>query len=186
MFQERHPLIGRKLTAANRAPVSIHSVDNCARFNLRIAPENLAAASGIWGASLPATIGEFAASSGRIAACIGPDEWFLIAPLADQDAIEAAFADLYRTTIHSLVDVGHREVGIVVEGHEAANALQSSIAADINAMPVGSARRTIIDRVQIILIREAEDRFRVEVWHSFADHVWHLLAGICREYELGL
>lgn len=186
MFQERHPLIGRKLPAAHRAPASIRTIDNCARFNLRIAPADLAAASTVWGAPLPSAIGEATSASGRIAACIGPDEWFLIAPLAEQDAIEAAFADLYRTTIHSLVDVGHREVGIAVEGPEAANVLQASIAADVNAMPVGGARRTIIDRVQIILIREADDRFRVEVWHSFADHVWHLLAGICREYELGL
>jgi sarcosine oxidase, subunit gamma len=186
MFQERHPLIGRKLASANRAPVSIHSIDNSTRFSLRIAPADLAGASGVWGAPLPPTIGEFTASAGRIAACIGPDEWYLIAPLGDQDAIEASFADFYKTTVHSLVDVGHREVGIAVEGPEAANALQSCIAADINAMPVGSARRTIIDRVQIILIHEAEDRFHIEVWHSFADHVWHLLAGICREFELGL
>lgn len=187
MFQERHPLVGRELSVARRTSVAIRALDNCSRFNLRIAPSDLAAAAAAWGSDLPAAIGEATAtSSGRLAACIGPDEWFLIAPLSDQEAIETAFADLYTTTIHSLVDVGHREVGIAVEGPEAAEALQSCIAADVAVMPVGSARRTIIDRVQIILFREAEDRFRIEVWHSFADHVWHLLEGICREFELGL
>ncbi|RIY03668.1 sarcosine oxidase [Aureimonas flava] len=184
MFQERHPLVGRNLSGAG--PVSIRPIENCARFNLRVAPADLAAAAAAWGAPLPSAIGTFAAASGRIAACIGPDEWYLIAPTGDGDAIVAAFADLYAITVHSLVDIGHREVGIAVEGPEAAKALQSSIAADVAAMPVGGARRTIIDRVQIILLREAEDRFRIEVWHSFADHVWHLLAAIRREFELGL
>lgn len=186
MFQERHPLVGRKLPSATPAPVAIHAIETCARFSLRIVPADLPAASAIWGAEIPAAIGRSISQGGRIAACLGPDEWLLIAPLADQDAIEAAFGDVYATTLHSLVDIGHREVAIAVEGPEAANALQSSIAADINAMSIGEARRTIIDRVQIVLIREADDRFRVEVWHSFADHVWHLLAGICREFELGL
>lgn len=185
-MQQHHPLVGRELATGKNAPVTMRPVESSARFNLRIDPANLAAASSVWGAQLPATVGGLVSSSGRLAACIGPDEWFLIAPLADQDAIEAGFAQLYATTIHSLVDVGHREVGIAVEGPAAADALQSSIAFEVAAMPVGEARRTIIDRVQIILLRDARDRFRVEVWHSFSDHVWHLLAGICHEYELGV
>jgi sarcosine oxidase subunit gamma len=185
MMQEHHPLVGRQL-ASGDAPVTLRPADNAARFNLRIDPANLSAASAIWGTALPATIGGLAQSGRRLAACIGPDEWLLIAPEGERDAIEAAFAGLYATTIHSLVDISHREVGIAVEGPAAADVLQSCIAFDVGAMAVGEARRTIIDRVQIILLREAETRFRVEVWHSFSDHVWHLLAGICREYELGV
>jgi sarcosine oxidase subunit gamma len=185
MMQTHHPLVGRVLPGA-QARVSMHPVEDCARFILRIDPQNLAAASGVWGVGLPPGIGGLVSGSGRIAVCIGPDEWYLIAPLAEQDAIESAFAELYATTLHSLVDVGHREVGIVLEGGDAALALQSTIAFDIGAMSPGSGCRTIIDKVQIILLRETEARFRIEVWHSFSDHVWHLLAGICREIELGV
>lgn len=186
MMHNHHPLVGRQLAASQGARVTIRPIDDCARFILRIAPQDLAAASNVWGANLPPRIGGLVSASGRVAACLGPDEWFLLAPLGELETIEQAFSDLYATTIHSLVDIGHREVGIAVEGPEAAAALQASIAFELAAMPVGSACRTIIDRVQIILLREAEDRFRVEVWHSFADHVWHLLAGICREIELGV
>ena len=185
MMHNHHPLVGRALSGA-QTRVTIRPVEDCARFILRIDPQNLAAASTVWGAGLPPSIGGLVSASGRIATCIGPDEWFLIAPLADRDAIESAFAELYATTIHSLVDVGHREVGIAVEGPEAVLALQASIAFDIATMPVGSGCRTIIDKAQIILLREGQDRFRVEVWHSFADHVWHLLAGVCQEIELGV
>ncbi|MDB5613892.1 MAG: sarcosine oxidase, gamma subunit family [Devosia sp.] len=185
MMHNHHPLVGRALSGA-QTRVSMRPVEDCARFILRIEPQNLAAASAVWGASLPASVGGLVSGSGRIATCIGPDEWYLIAPLTEQDAIETAFAELYASTIHSLVDVGHREVGIAVEGPEAVLALQASIAFDIAAMPVGSGCRTIIDKAQLILLREGQDRFRIEVWHSFSDHVWHLLAGICREIELGV
>lgn len=185
MMHNHHPLVGRALSDP-QTRVTIRPVEDCARFILRIDPQNLTAASTVWGAGLPPTIGGLVSVSGRIATCLGPDEWYLIAPPAEQDAIMGAFAALYATTIHSLVDVGHREVGIAVEGPEAVLALQASIAFDIAAMPVGSGCRTIIDKAQIILLREGHDRFRVEVWHSFADHVWNLLTGICREIELGI
>jgi sarcosine oxidase subunit gamma len=184
-MQNHHPLVGRALSGA-QTRVTIRPVEDCARFLLRIDPQDLAAASNVWGTDLPPTIGGLVSGFGRMATCIGPDEWCLIAPLAEQDVIENAFAELYGTTIHSLVDVGHREVGIAVEGPDAALALQASIAFEIAAMPIGSGCRTIIDRAQIILLREGQDRFRIEVWNSFADHVWHLLAGVCQEIELGV
>jgi sarcosine oxidase subunit gamma len=185
VMQNHHPLVGRALSGA-QTRVTIRPVEDCARFLLRIDPQDLAAASNVWGTDLPPTIGGLVSGFGRMATCIGPDEWYLIAPLAEQDVIENAFAELYGTTIHSLVDVGHREVGIAVEGPDAALALQASIAFEIAAMPIGSGCRTIIDRAQIILLREGQDRFRIEVWNSFADHVWHLLAGVCQEIELGV
>jgi sarcosine oxidase, subunit gamma len=185
VMQNHHPLVGRALSGA-QTRVTIRPVEDCARFLLRIDPQDLAAASNVWGTDLPPTIGGLVSGFGRMATCIGPDEWCLIAPLAEQDVIENAFAELYGTTIHSLVDVGHREVGIAVEGPDAALALQASIAFEIAAMPIGSGCRTIIDRAQIILLREGQDRFRIEVWNSFADHVWHLLAGVCQEIELGV
>ena len=67
------------------------------------------------------------------------------APSASQQAVESAFAALYGTVPHSLVDIGHREVGIEIEGTLATLALSSAIAFDIEAMPVNSGCRTIFD-----------------------------------------
>lgn len=186
MMHNHHPLVGRQLSGPQSARVTIRPVDDCARFNLRIDAQGLAAASSVWGSPLPASIGELTVNGSRLAACIGPDEWFLIAPLDEQASIESGFAQLYSTTIHSLVDVGHREVGIAIEGAQAVEAVQACIAFDVARMKAGGACRTIIDKAQIILLREADDRFRIEVWHSFSDHVWHLLDGICREINLGV
>ena len=73
-----------------------------------------------------------------------------------------------------------------MEGEAAALALRSAIAFDVEAMPVGSGCRTIFDKAQIVLIREDKNRFRIEVWRSFADHVWGLLQAVSREIALGI
>ena len=184
MYQYRPPL-GRELTIPNGAALTLGRAADAARFSLRIDPQSLVAATTAFGLELPGTIGSMVSSGGRTAICLGPDEWYLTAPPSEYEAIERGFAQLYATVIHSLVDVSHREVGFEIDGACAVLALQSAIAFDVESMPVGTGCRTLLDKVQIILLREAESRFRIEVWHSFADHVWHLLQTICREIELG-
>ncbi len=71
--------------------VSLAVLPPVARFNLRIAPADLAVASKAFGVTLPAKIGHGAQTSNRAAYCIGPDEWLLHASQADQSAIVSAF-----------------------------------------------------------------------------------------------
>jgi sarcosine oxidase subunit gamma len=184
MLHEYRHLEGGRIAARNTGVLNIERANDCARFNLRIAPENLALASKAFGCELPATIGETAASNGRMALCLGPDEWQLLAPLAESDAIEAQFSALYSDCQHSLVDVSHREIGISISGSAATLALRSACPLDLDKIPVGSATRTIFDKAQIVLIRQGQDSFRIEVWQSFADHVWGILQAAGREIAL--
>jgi sarcosine oxidase, subunit gamma len=186
MMYQYHPPVGRALATHDKPLLIVRAAADAARFNLRIDPKQLDAASKEYGLNLPRMIGGMMSSGARTAVCLGPDEWYLVAPLSEEESIERGFATLYATIIHSLVNVGHRETGIEISGAGAAFALQSAIAFDVEAMPVGSGCRTLIDKAQIILLREAANRFRIEVWHSFADHVWHLLQTISREIELGI
>ncbi len=186
MVYQFHSSTGLDLPGRQASPLIVKPATDAARFSLRIDPKGLDAASTAFGLSLPETIGGMVSSGERIAVCLGPDEWYLVAPLSEQETIERSFVQLYSAVVHSLVDVGHREVGIEISGADAAFALQSAIAFDLEAMPAGSGCRTLIDKVQIILLREAADRFRIEVWHSFADHVRHLLQAVSREMELGI
>ncbi len=166
------------------SPLAIRATEEVARFSLRLDPAALSLAATAFGAPLPARIGQTSAEAGRLALMLGPDEWHLLVPLSDGDAVAAAFEGL--ATPHSLVDIGHRDVGIVVEGAAATLALRSAIAFDVDAMPVGTGRRTLFDKAQIILIRDAQDRFRLEVWRSFADHVRGILQAADREIALGI
>jgi sarcosine oxidase subunit gamma len=186
MMHEHHPLLGREIAVRKAMPLTVRPAADTARFSLRIDPSEIAQASNAFGLDLPAKIGDVAVSPDKIAACLGPDEWYLRTSLPGQEAVETAFADLYATVPHSLVDVGHRDVGIEIRGADAALALQSAIPFDVEAMPVPSGCRTIFDKTQIVLVREAADRFRIEVWRSFADHVWGVLRAASREIELGI
>lgn len=183
MIQERNALAGLALPAVGDR-LSVTVAEDCARFSLRVRPEDSAKAGEAFGCAMPARIGGLASSGERTALCLGPDEWFLIAPSPAADPVRDRFAAAMDGAAYSLVEVSHREVGIEVRGRAATLALASVCALDLDAMPSGSATRTILDKAQAVLIKHAPDHYRIEVWQSFADHLWTLLAGISREIEL--
>lgn len=113
------------------------------------------------GAKIPRRIGE---TLGGVA-CLGPDEWLLRSEQALADGIGAAGPI-------SMVDVSDRSVCIIVEGPAAAATLASGCPLDLERFAVGRATRTIYETVEIVLIRESETRFAVEVWRSFAEWLW--------------
>ena len=49
------------------------------------------------------------------------------------------------------------------------------------AFPVGACSRTILGKVEIVLLRTADDAFRVECWRSFSDYVWTFLTEAARD-----
>ncbi len=100
--------------------------------------------------------------------CLGPDEWLL---RADAGATLSTGAALPI----AITDVSDRAICIIVDGPRAAEILMSGCPLDLNAFAVGRATRTIYETVEIIIIREAIDRFHVEVWRSFATWFWTAL-----------
>lgn len=184
MIQERNALSGlERLAVADQ--LSVAAAEDCARLSLRVRAEGRAKASDALGCTLPARIGDLTASGDRLAICLGPDEWFLMAPAGEAGAIEERFAATMDGA-YSLVDVSHREVGIELRGPAATLALASACALDLDAMPSGSATRTILDKSPTVLIKLAPDHYRVEVWQSFAGHIWTLLEAVRREIALDI
>ena len=157
-----------------------------ARLNLRIAPADLAAASAAFGQPLPGKIGQGAAKGDRAAWCLGPDEWLLHATEADQAAIVAAFTKARATTPHSLTVISDREFTIAITGPHAQELLSVGCPPDLSRMAPGTAKRTLFDSAQVVLIRDAQDAFRIEVWRSFFPHVRELLDIATRELACGL
>lgn len=158
----------------------------CARFSLRVAPGHAATAAKSLGCALPRKIGDTVSRDGATALCLGPDEWHVLAPLKSEEEIVARFAGLYARVPHSLVDVSHRDIGLKIEGKTAAEALNAGCPLDLRAMAPGTATRTIFDKAQILLIKESDTSYRVEVARSFALHVWRLLETVAREIRLGI
>ena len=168
------------------AAVKIAVLPPVARLNLRITPSNLAAASAAYGLPLPTTIGQGVAMNGHAAWCLGPDEWLLHAPEAEQTAIVADFAKVRAMAPHSLTVISDREFTIAITGPGAQELLSVACPLDLSRMAPGTAKRTLFDSAQVVLIRDTDDAFRIEVWRSFFPHVYELLDIALREFACGL
>ena len=138
--------------------VTIALASPCARFSLRArSPEGY-----------PGSVLASAAFGGGNALCLGPDEWLLLLP---EDATPPEIAGL-----HALTDIGHRNIGLTVEGPQAVALLLTGCALDLDrAFPTAKVTRTLYEGVEIILWRTGETRFHIEVWRSFAAHLWAAL-----------
>ncbi|MBN9887249.1 sarcosine oxidase subunit gamma family protein [Salipiger abyssi] len=150
------------------------------RLSLR-ARGDLAPFDAALGVGLPLSIGQRASVDGTEILRLGPDEWTLTTPVPRTAQIEAAFAEIYEAHPHSLVDISGREVTFEIEGAQAAELLTLGCPRDIETILPGQGRRTVFDGVTVVLWRDAEDRFRMDVWQSFAPHVLALLDTGCRE-----
>lgn len=167
-------------------PVRIERLPLAARFSLRLAMADRAAASAALGLELPDRIGRIAASDRRRAICLGPDEWQVDADAADAGPIRAAFAAIYDAHPHSLVEITDRKVTFRLSGPQAAELVSVGNPRDPRLMPPGTGARTIFDIAQAILIRENDDTFTLTVWNSFAAHVGELLDIANTELAIGL
>lgn len=163
-------LAGRDLSAKG---VRLAALPPAERMALRAPAASLSALSKALGLTLPNKPKTSAASGARTALWLGPDEWLVIDeggkdPLADCAGVKA---------LHSAVGISHRNVGISVSGPGAAATVNAGCPQDLSlkAFPVGACSRTILGKVEIVLLRTAEDTFRVECWRSFSDYVWTFL-----------
>jgi sarcosine oxidase subunit gamma len=127
----------------------------------------------VFGAELPSQLGVAGEGDKRAALWLGPDEWLLIADGADAAAIGDVLESVLDGTAHSLVDVSHRQIGLVASGPTAARVLNAGcpLDLDLKAFPVGFATRTLFDKVEIVLWRRAEATFHIEIWRSFAPYL---------------
>eukprot|EP01037_Dinobryon_pediforme_P030626 gene30626-34769_t len=128
----------------------------------------------------------YESTSGRAALWLGPDEWQLIGTTSDHQAIRDTVA---RTVIepHSLVDISHRNTGLIVTGSKVEPVLNAGNPLDLTlaAFPVGMCTRTLIGKCDIVLWRKRTDTFHIECFRSFLPYVHAFLEESAREYILG-
>ncbi len=143
--------------------VRLSPAPSCARYSLRARdPARLEAETGL---TLPRRIGETVPG----VACLGPDEWYALLPESRNLPADAAGP-------FSIVDISARAVGITVEGPGAATLIGAGCPLDVERMAPGRVTRTVFETVEIVLWRESETRFQIEVWRSFAPWLWAALA----------
>lgn len=153
------PQLGKGVTISLAPPL--------ARYSLRA--RNHEALETMLGVEVPRNIG---ATAGQLM-CLGPDEWLLRAAAGTPLTAEAGVP-------LSVTDISERAVCFTVSGPRAAALLMTGCPLDLDRFAVGRATRTIFETVEIIVIREAEDLFQVEVWRSFANWLWTALTTAAR------
>jgi sarcosine oxidase subunit gamma len=179
-LEVRSPLEGFALSARPRFTLS--EAPPAARFILRGAEGVRVACGMAFGVEPPPRLGLAGESEGRVALWLGPDEWLLIADGADAAGIGGMLESVLDGTAHSLVDVSHRQIGLIASGPTAARVLNAGcpLDLDLKALPVGFATRTVFDKVEIVLWRRAETNFHIEIWRSFAPYLASSLAEAAR------
>lgn len=153
------PLVGAGVTVSLAPPM--------VRYSLRA--REVEALETALGVALPRSIG---ATEGQII-CLGPDEWLLRAEAGASIAVDAGSAI-------AVTDISERAVCFTVSGPRAAALLMTGCPLDLERFPIGRATRTIFETVEIVVIREADERFQIEIWRSFANWLWTALAMAAR------
>lgn len=179
-----------KAAVARRAPahagetfraqgVALAVLPPAERISLRAPAASLPALSKALGVALPQKPKSSASNGGRTAMWLGPDEWFIF----DEAGTDPLAALAGVAELHSAVGISHRNVAISVAGPAAAATINSGCPQDLSlkAFPVGAASRSVLGKVEIVLLRTAEDTFRLECWRSFSDYVWTFLTEAAKD-----
>ena len=181
--QTYNPLDGFVFNSKSESTLLMSPAADCARLNLRIAQTNLQLAGKAFGLSIPSTIGEMNSEENRSALCLGPDEWMLMAEESNGQLILDNFSSLTKEVLFSLVDVGHRTVGINISGSAAAQVLNSGCPLDLDKMPSNSCTRSVLDKIQILIIKYDDESYRLEIVRSFAEFAWSFLSMASSKFE---
>ena len=172
----KEPLAGR---VAGAAGVALAPAAAATRVSLRADPSAAKALSKALGLDLPLSPKTTAANKqGRLAAWLGPDEWLIIDEAGDP------VADLAKAKVlHSAVDISHRNTAILVSGEGARGTLESGCPQNLGdaAFPVGAASRTVLGKIEVVIIRTGETAFRVECWRSFSDYAFAFLSEAAKD-----
>lgn len=175
--QRRPALAGREALAGG---VRLSVLPPAERISLRAPAASVTALSKALGLDLPVKPKTSATTGGRSALWLGPDEWLVIDqtgnPLADCAKVKQ---------LHSAVGVSHRNIAISVSGPGAEATLSAGCPQDLSldSFPVGACSRTILGKVEIVVVRTGEDAFRVECWRSFSDYVHAFLSDAAADAE---
>ena len=174
---QRMEVLSGKISGS--AGVALTPAKVARRVSLRLDPGDAAAASKVLGVDLPLKPKTSANNGkGRWVLWIGPDEWLIIDETGDPAA------DLARLKVlHSAVDISHRNTAIIVTGKGARATLEGGCPQDLTpaVFPVGACSRTVLGKIEVVILRTGESAYRVECWRSFSDYAFALLSDCARD-----
>ncbi|TIX91453.1 sarcosine oxidase subunit gamma [Rhizobium sp. P44RR-XXIV] len=171
-------IAARKLPLAGRhggsSTVRLTPAAPASRIALRAPTDSIGGLSQALGLQVPNRPKTSASANGRHALWLGPDEWLII----DENGADLVGLAAAAGVLHSATDVSHRNTAIIVSGPGAEATISGGCPQDLSleAFPVGACSRTLLGKVEVVILRLDAETFRVEVWRSFSDYAFGFLS----------
>jgi sarcosine oxidase subunit gamma len=178
------------LTAASRGELLIREHPFVSQVNLRPDPKDaglLQRLASILGFFLPIVPNTVGSREERRALWLGPDEWLVVGPDGQQEAIEQALRDGLNGAFGSIVDVSANRTLLEVRGPTAPELLAHGVSLDLDVRSFGPGRcvQTSLAKAQVIIERPDESGFHLYVRTSFASYVADWLLDASRNISSG-
>ena len=156
--------------AAIAAVATLADTGPRSRFVLRAPQATAATLADALGVVPPIRINTANRAGPRTALKLGPDDWLIMAEPGAASTLPAAVAAVAGGAALALVDVSHRQAGLVLAGPRVEDILAGGcpLPLDLVGFPSGRATRTLFAKAEIVLWRTAPDRFEIETGRSFA------------------
>ena len=162
-------------------PVSLGEASLMDMLNLRGNPADTAFSSAVQtvtGLALPSAANTTSLSTDRQLLWLGPDEWLLQCPIGQGATLEAALRQALAGQHMAIVNVGHGNTVLRVQGPGAADLLSRGCPLDFHAsvFAAGHVAQSHISRANAtILCKQAGSHYEVTVRRSFADYLFRWL-----------
>ncbi len=159
-------------------------------INLRGAPDDaafVAAASRVLGLALPVQPCSAASNATHRVIWAGPDEWFIIAPAGQADALSEQLRAALAGIHHAIVDVSSGYTVLQLQGQPVREVLAQGCPLDLHprAFKLGASAGSHYFKASIWLWRtEADGSFEVLVRRSFMSYFWLMLTRCTKECSL--
>jgi len=164
------------LSAASGGELSIRDLPFVTQVNLRADPKDaglmqrLAEALGF---ALPVVPNTVASRDDGRALWLGPDEWLVVGPDGQQQALEQTLRNGLDGAFGSILDVSANRTLLQIRGSKAHEALAHGVPIDLDprSFGPGSCAQTLLGKVQVIIERRDGIAFYVYARTSFATYV---------------
>ncbi len=143
------------------------------RYSLRIKVKDINLFRKSSGLNLPRKIGVSTHTKTHTIFCLGPDEWLVITDVKIGIQTRKMLEKIVAELDYSHTDISHRNIGLLLSGPKAANAINIGCPLDLSLarFPVGKVTRTVFENAPIMLYRIGATEFHLETWRSFGPYI---------------
>jgi sarcosine oxidase subunit gamma len=164
------------LSAATRGHILIREIPFLAQINFRANPNGadiMQRLASTLGFALPVLPNTTTSQNDRRALWLGPDEWLVVAPDAQQETLQYALRNGLDGAFGSIVDVSASRAALEICGARARELLAHGVSIDLDARSFGPDRcaQTLLAKAQVVIENRDGSAFHVYARTSFARYV---------------